>query len=85
MDLSALIAQWSGKTPPGFVPPAGPVRETTTMLPASLQTAMRGQGQRGVGRAPVKNVWIAERPVAAEDAPRRPQKAAAADARIANG
>ena len=22
MDLSTLIAQWSGKTPPGFVPPA---------------------------------------------------------------
>jgi len=35
------------------------------------------------GRAPVKNVWIVERPVAAEDAPRKLRKAAAGAVRIA--
>ena len=43
MDLSTLIAEWSGKLPPGFVPPAAMRREPPQCVqprcrkPASLK------------------------------------------------
>ena len=82
---------WTSKTSsPGGVASSPRASSHSPSLPRNhhdvASGAARGHARSrptGSGRAPVKNVWIVERPVAAEDAPRKPQKAAADAVRIA--
>ena len=66
MDLETLIAQWSGKTPPGFVPPA--IR--TTGLDQCVQPRCKRKvaiKKDGTPARSCQRSWIGEPRVAEED------------------
>ncbi len=84
MDLDTLIAQWSGKLPPGFVPHAVLSPEARPRSSVGVSTPLRS---RKTGSTPsrVLDAWLGEPPVAAGAALILSNRADAEDAHIASG
>lgn len=84
MDLETLIAQWSGKLPPGFVPQAV-LREKAPRCAQHRCNRPAAASPTGTGTSRASPAWTAEPPVAAEEGAPLLPKAAAEDARTARG